>query len=92
MARVQNSHLLVQNQRLVPLVNPMTNALIEGFPARSRDIPTMEDQTLDSVLDELELCTNGGREVKENRFRQYIGLVPYGIMEGAVELPGWRRV
>lgn len=76
MARVQNSHLSMPSQRLAPLVNPATNTPIEDFPARPRDILTMEDHTLVSTLQELGLSTNGGKEAKEKQFRQYIGLLP----------------
>ncbi|KIW64903.1 hypothetical protein PV04_07207 [Phialophora macrospora] len=75
-ARVQNSHLSTPTQRLAPLVNPSTDTPIEEFPARPQDISTMQIQTLVSVLQELGLSTSGGREAKEKRFRQHIGLRP----------------
>ena len=76
MARVQNSHLSKHFEPLAQLVNPMTNTPIEGFPARPRDISTMQNQTLVSVLQELGLSTAGGKEAREKRLREYIGLLP----------------
>ncbi|EXJ82235.1 hypothetical protein A1O3_06048 [Capronia epimyces CBS 606.96] len=76
MSRVQNAHLSSADQRLIPLVNPTTNTPIEVFPRRSREIPSMENEALVSVLRELGLPTNGTREAKEKRIRQYIGLLP----------------
>merc|ERR1711939_1064025 len=75
-ARVQNSYLTRSSDRLTPLISPLTNTLIEWFPTKSGDIPNMEDQRLDTVLQELGLPTNGGREAKEKRLRQSIGLRP----------------
>ncbi|KAL2402922.1 hypothetical protein ABEF93_006038 [Exophiala dermatitidis] len=75
-ARVQNSFLTRSSDRLTPLMNPSTNNFIEWFPAKSGDIPNMEDQRIDSVLHALGLPTNGRIEAKEQRLRQYIGLRP----------------
>merc|ERR1711939_1162199 len=75
-ARVQNSYLTKSSDRLTPLISPLTNIFIEWFPVRSGDIPNMENERLDFVLQELGCSTNGGREAKEKRLRLYIGLQP----------------
>ncbi|EXJ72143.1 uncharacterized protein A1O5_04647 [Cladophialophora psammophila CBS 110553] len=75
-ARVQNSYLTRPTDRLTPRMSPLTNALIEDFPARSRDIPNIEGQRLVSILQELGLPTNGGREAREKRLGQHIALQP----------------
>merc|ERR1712169_17467 len=75
-ARVQNSYLTRSSDRLTPLMSSLTNTLIEWFPMKSSDIPNIEDQGLDTILQELGLPTNGEREAKEKRLRQSIGLRP----------------
>ncbi|KEF57547.1 uncharacterized protein A1O9_05464, partial [Exophiala aquamarina CBS 119918] len=76
MARVQNSLLARTTDRLEPLLNPSTKTAIEGYPTNPREITTMEDARLISVLEQLGLPTNGGRLAREKRLRQSIGLPP----------------
>ncbi|KEF63072.1 uncharacterized protein A1O9_01048 [Exophiala aquamarina CBS 119918] len=73
-ARVQNSYATRASDRLVPLLNPSTNTPIEDFPGKPKDISDMDDEGFVSVLRQLGLSTNGRRETKEKRLRQYIGL------------------
>jgi len=76
MARVQNSLLTKATDRLEPLVNPSTNTAVEGHPTTPREITTMEEARLTSVLQQFGISRPGARSGKEKRLRQYIGLLP----------------
>jgi hypothetical protein len=57
-------------------MNPSTNTAIEGYPTTPREIATMEEARLISVLEQFGLPTTGGRPAREKRLRQNIGLPP----------------
>lgn len=58
------------------LQNPSTNTAIEGNPSTPTEITMMQEQRLDSILEQFGLSMTGGRAAKEKRLRQYIGLPP----------------
>lgn len=73
--RLQNSRLLTSDLPLSIMHNPETNVPIVGFPNNSREIGRMNSATLNALLEELGVGTDGAMPARRERLRIKIGLV-----------------
>ena len=73
-ARVANSQLSSNSEKLQPLMSLKTNKPIEKFPATSKDINGLTLTMLDAMLNALEADRTGSEATKRERLRVQIGL------------------
>ncbi|KAK1018462.1 hypothetical protein LTR54_001348 [Friedmanniomyces endolithicus] len=75
-ARVANSQLTANDEKLLPLVSLKTGKPMEKFPATSKDIEKLGLTYVDAILNGLEADRAGNEAVKKERLRLQIGLKP----------------
>ncbi|OAG36202.1 hypothetical protein AYO21_09596 [Fonsecaea monophora] len=76
-ARVQNAYLTDPANPLLPFVNPLTGAIIDGFPTVPKDIVRMNEQELDRVSQQLGIqapVVTMSQAAKRRQLRVHIGL------------------
>ncbi|KAK5126210.1 hypothetical protein LTR08_004781 [Meristemomyces frigidus] len=75
-ARVANSQLTTNDDKLLPLMSLKTGKPIEKFPSTSAGIAKLQLTTVDAILKALEAERSGNEEAKRERLRLHIGLTP----------------
>ncbi|KAK3051034.1 hypothetical protein LTR09_007783 [Extremus antarcticus] len=75
-ARVANSQLTSNDEKLHPLVSLKTGKAIEKFPGTSKDIEKLTLTLIDTILNNLEADRTGSEAMKRERLRVQIGLKP----------------
>ncbi|KAK5166452.1 uncharacterized protein LTR77_007995 [Saxophila tyrrhenica] len=73
-ARVANSHLTSNEEKLQPLLSLKTGKAIEKFPGTSKDIDKLSLTMVDSILNNLEADRTGSEATKREKLRIQIGL------------------
>ncbi|KEF58016.1 uncharacterized protein A1O9_05939 [Exophiala aquamarina CBS 119918] len=76
-ARVQNSYLTDRSNSLLPFLNPLTGAIIAGFPTTPAEIERMDEQEVDRVSQQLGVQALGltmTLAAKRRQLRAHIGL------------------
>ncbi|KAK3622672.1 hypothetical protein LTR56_022051 [Elasticomyces elasticus] len=75
-ARVANSQISANDEKLLPLMSLKTGKPIEKFPATSKDIEKLSVTTVDAILNALDADRAGAEPVKKEKLRVQIGLKP----------------
>ncbi|TKA78724.1 hypothetical protein B0A55_04530 [Friedmanniomyces simplex] len=75
-ARVANSQLTSNDEKLLPLMSLKTGKPIDKFPATSKDIEKLGLTPVDAMLNALEADRTGNEAAKKERLRVQIGLKP----------------
>ncbi|KAK4895704.1 hypothetical protein LTR27_006185 [Elasticomyces elasticus] len=75
-ARVANSQLTANDEKLLPLMSLKTGKSIEKFPATSKDIEKLSVTTVDAILNALDADRAGAEAIKKEKLRVQIGLKP----------------
>lgn len=73
-ARVQNSHVIHNQELLTPLRNVKTNELVEDFPTTAEQVERLTDTELTRLLQDLGIISGGSTPLKKERFRRETGL------------------
>ena len=76
-ARVANSQLTSNDEKLQPLMSLKTGKPLEKFPEKSKDIEKLSLTLIDSMLNGLEADRTGSEATKRERLRVQIGLKPH---------------
>ena len=73
-ARVANSQLTSNDEKLQPMMSLKTGKPIEKFPTTSKDIEKLSLTLVDTMLNALEADRTGSEATKKERLRVQIGL------------------
>ncbi|KAK3075116.1 hypothetical protein LTR53_013736 [Teratosphaeriaceae sp. CCFEE 6253] len=75
-ARVANSQLTANDEKLLPLLSLKTGKPLEKFPGTSKEIEKLGLTVIDAMLNSLDAERTGNEAAKRERLRVQIGLKP----------------